>query len=174
MTFVIALTICAWLVVKSTDGPGGGMVTSANRSSGRHTRHEPLERGNRAANRVGVDVVAIDDQHMRRPGRRSVLFDTYGSRGFAASACRFPAFRDELGADDPPYLPIDGDGEFRRAQIAHGHPLRIDDGHVDFHHFDARSKHRCPIGLRQEHARSRPGRHHRDQHRQNGAHRRSP
>ena len=75
-TLVIAFRIRAWLVVKSTDGPGGGIVTSDNRSSG----DTPATKRLSAATAPRIVCVSMllrsTTSMMRRPGRRSVLFET--------------------------------------------------------------------------------------------------
>src|SRR5688572_31955066 len=82
----MASRICAWLVVKSADGPGGGTVTSDRRSSGAMLETNCLSDAP-ALRSVCVSMLLRSiTSMMRRPGRRSVLFDTYGSRGLAGSA----------------------------------------------------------------------------------------
>ena len=152
----MASRICAWLVVKSTDGPGGGTVTSARRSSGAMLVTNCLSDATGAPQRVRVDVVAIDHEHDEAPGPAIGVVRHVRIARLRGLGRGRAAVGDEFGADDAPRLPVDGDREFRHAQIAHRHPLRVDDRDIDFHHFDARSEDRRLIGLREQPARSGP------------------
>ncbi len=141
-TRVMASRICCLLVVKSTYGPGGGIVTSDRRSS----RGMPLTNSfsaEMAPRSVCVSMLLRSTTSMMsRPGRRSVLLDTYGSRSGGCGCPRRRGVGDELRAHDAARLPVDGHGELRHAEIAHRHALAIDDRDVDFHDLDAGSEDR--------------------------------
>ncbi len=140
---------------------------------GRDARGELLHRRQRGADRVRVDVVAIDHHHDEAAGAPVRVVRHVRIARPRGLGGRRVAGGDELRAHDPPGLAVDGHREVRNAQIAHRHPLGVDDRDVDLHHFHARSEDRRLIGLRQQRARSGRDRQ-RSEHRENGAHSRSP
>jgi hypothetical protein len=114
---------------------------------GREPADETLQAGERASEHVRFSIVAIDGQHDEAAGTSIGVVRHIRIAGRCRSiACR-RALGDELGADDTPRLTIDRHCEFRRAQIADGSAVAINDCDVDFHHFDARAEHRHLIGL---------------------------